>query len=30
MNFEELEKTVNEVNQKALTDKHYYRIIKNQ
>ena len=30
MNFEELEKTVNEVNEKALKDKHYYRIIKNQ
>lgn len=30
MNFEELEKIVNEVNQKALKDKHYYRIIKNQ
>jgi hypothetical protein len=30
MNFEELEKTVNRVNQEALKNKHYYEIIKNQ
>lgn len=30
MNFEEVEKAVNRVNQKALRDKHYYEIIKNQ
>lgn len=30
MNYEELEKTVNRVNQKALEKKHYYEIIKNQ
>lgn len=30
MNFEEVEKTVNRVNQEALRDKHYFEIIKNQ
>lgn len=30
MNYDEVEKTVNRVNQKALSNKHYYEIIKNQ
>lgn len=30
MNYNEVEKTVNRVNQKALSNKHYYEIIKNQ
>ena len=30
MNYDEVEKTVNRVNQKAKSNKHYYEIIKNQ
>ena len=30
MNYDEVEKTVKRVNQKALSNKHYYEIIKNQ